>query len=70
METLNQSELNEELLQDEKYLVFFENENNCPLCGTDLELSYDSNYQTRTVRESAQCPSCKIQIKSREFAIQ
>ncbi len=61
---------NQELIQDEKYVVFVENENNCPLCGSGLELTYNSNYQTREMKEDANCPSCKIQIKTRTFSIQ
>jgi hypothetical protein len=52
--------------QQEDYL---ELENTCCLCGTELEFQHMQDECAYHVKEVAQCPSCHIQLKEKEFVI-
>ncbi len=50
--------------------VVLDDENNCCLCGTTLSFQHKVDYLTLTIKEDAHCPSCQIQMKSREHVLQ
>jgi hypothetical protein len=50
--------------------IVLDDENNCCLCGSNLKFNHVVDYLTLTIKEDAHCPSCKIQMKSREHVLQ
>ena len=50
--------------------VVLDDENNCCLCGSHLEFKHNVDYLTLKIKEDAHCPSCQIQMKSREHVLQ
>jgi hypothetical protein len=53
-----------------EYAYIIEEENHCCLCGTQLKFEHKFDYASLTIREDASCPSCRIQMKSKEHGIQ
>lgn len=53
--------------QHEEYL---ESQNTCCLCGTTLNFYHQIDYATLKVREDADCPSCGIQMRSKDHVLQ
>ncbi|MEK7357653.1 MAG: hypothetical protein AAB250_14475 [Bdellovibrionota bacterium] len=47
-----------------------DDENNCCLCGSQLDFKHNVDYLTLKIKEDAHCPSCQIQMKSREHTLQ
>ena len=54
----------------QEHEIILDDENNCCLCGSDLKFAHNVDYLTLTIKEEAHCPSCNIQMKSREHKIQ
>lgn len=52
--------------QQEDYL---EVENTCCLCGTELIFEHTPDEMITSVKEKAQCPCCKIQLKDKDFIL-
>ena len=50
--------------------IVLDDENNCCLCGSTLALKHQVDYLTLTIKEDAHCPSCKIQMKSKQHSLQ
>lgn len=56
--------------ENTKYEIVLDDENNCCLCGSNLKFNHQVDYLTLTIKEEAHCPSCNIQMKSREHVLQ
>lgn len=50
--------------------VVLDDENNCCLCGSALDFKHAIDYLTLRIKEDAHCPSCQIQMKSKEHTLQ
>lgn len=64
---------NEENMQESTNLAHefaIEDHNTCCLCGTDLKFEHKIDYMTLVVNESATCPSCRIQMRKRDYVLQ
>lgn len=55
---------------EQKHEIILMDENNCCLCGSDLKFKHAVDYLTLTIKEDAHCPSCNIQMKSKEHILQ
>jgi hypothetical protein len=44
--------------------------NHCSLCGTKLAFKHKVDYLALSVQEEADCPSCRIRLKTRDFGLQ
>jgi nitrate/TMAO reductase-like tetraheme cytochrome c subunit len=53
-----------------EYEAIIEDHNFCCLCGTRLDFRHKVDYETLTVNEEAQCPSCRVPHKPREYVLQ
>ena len=42
----------------------------CCLCGHYLVFSHRTDYLTLQVEEKAECPACKIQLRTQQHALQ
>ncbi len=60
---------NEYISQKSEHEYIIAEENHCCLCGTKLKFKHQVDYLTLQVREDAHCPSCQIQMKSKEHII-
>lgn len=56
--------------QNSEHEVILDDENNCCLCGSTLNFKHEVDYSTLRIKEDAHCPSCQIQMKSKEFSLQ
>lgn len=56
--------------QNSEHEIILDDENNCCLCGSTLAFQHKIDYLTLRIKEEANCPSCKIQMKSREHSVQ
>jgi hypothetical protein len=54
----------------EEYEIVLDDENNCCLCGSLLKFTHEVDYLSLTIKENAHCPSCNIQMKSRDHKLQ
>jgi hypothetical protein len=54
----------------EEHEIILDDENNCCLCGSSLKFSHNVDYLTLMIKEDAHCPSCNIQMKSKEHKLQ
>jgi 5-methylcytosine-specific restriction endonuclease McrA len=54
--------------QEHEHII--QDENHCCLCGSKLKFDHKIDYLTLQIREKAHCPSCRIQMKSREHVLQ
>ncbi len=53
--------LTQEQQQDQhQHLDFIELQNNCPLCGGQLEFKVQAQRESFSVREEASCPTCDV----------
>jgi uncharacterized protein CbrC (UPF0167 family) len=50
--------------------TFLADETTCCLCGTTLTFDHKIDYLSLKIVEDAHCPSCQIQMKSREHKLQ
>ena len=48
---------------------YIELETQCCLCGTTLQFEHQFDDSALRVQEKAQCPSCNIRLKDKEFLI-
>lgn len=55
---------------NEAHEIILADENTCCLCGTSLKFDHKIDYLTLRIIEDAHCPSCQIQMKSREHTLQ
>ncbi|RME18262.1 MAG: hypothetical protein D6797_00790 [Bdellovibrio sp.] len=46
-----------------KHLQFIENQNNCALCGSVLEIHVESLLEDSTIKEEAYCPHCQLKTR-------
>ena len=60
-------EFTSEKTEHEPILV---DENSCCLCGSNLKFEHKVDYLTLRIQEDAHCPSCRIQMKSKEHTLQ
>lgn len=61
---------NEHLSKMNEQEAFLEDHNCCCLCGTELQFKHTVDYLTLQVNEEASCPSCRIQLKKRDYTLQ
>lgn len=47
-----------------------EDQNQCCLCGRELEFKHTVDYAALQVREEAECPACMIKLKTKEYGLQ
>lgn len=47
-----------------------QDQNHCCLCGAKLSFKHKVDYLTLQVCEEADCPDCKIRMKTREHVLQ
>lgn len=45
---------------DQRHLAFMERQNQCPLCGQQLEIRVESYLENYTLREEAHCSHCDV----------
>ena len=62
----NSNVINNNGAKNLNYENFIESQNNCPLCGTKLEIHVDSYLQNFTVKEEAFCPSCQTKTRVKD----
>lgn len=43
--------------------------NSCILCGTELEFTHTVDRELKFVSEKGTCPACRIQLKTKFFAL-
>jgi len=55
---------------DEKHEATLMDHNECVLCGTALSFKHEVDYLTLQVKEEGSCPSCRIQLRKRDFTLQ
>ena len=46
--------------------AFIEDENNCALCGSQLEIEVMTYLECFTLREEAYCPKCQLKTRIKE----
>lgn len=56
--------------QKEEHQSFIEDQSHCCLCGTELLFKHEIDYATLKVTEEADCPSCKVRLKTKEHGLQ
>lgn len=62
---------NKEYLSPKKeHQYIIEDQNTCCLCGTKLVFQHKIDYMTLKVREDADCPSCRVRMKTRDHGLQ
>ncbi len=49
---------------------FIEEQNNCCICGSQLELRHQINHYNLTVCEEARCLACGIRNRVRNYTVQ
>lgn len=59
-----------EISFEQEHDLIIETQNTCCLCGTALNFTHKVDYVTLKVQEDASCPSCMIQMRSREHILQ
>lgn len=58
-----------ETLSDKQH-VFIENQNNCPLCDSQLEIKVIQHDEVSEIKEEAYCPICKIKTRDKIHTLQ
>ncbi len=53
-----------------EHQIYLEDQNHCCLCGSQLTFKHKIDYLSLKVTENADCPSCKICLKSRDHGLQ
>lgn len=56
--------------EKQEHEIVLDDENNCCLCGSALNFKHEVDYATLRIKEDAHCPSCQIQMKSKEHKLQ
>ena len=46
--------------------LFIERQNNCPLCGSQLEIRVTTYLENYTLREEASCPACSVMARVKD----
>ncbi len=54
----------------DEHQYFIDDQTLCCLCGTKLDFKHEVDYMKLTVREDADCPCCKIHMKTKEHTLQ
>ena len=55
---------------NQNQISFIEKQNNCTLCGTQLDLNIEPYYHERLAREEAHCPNCNIKTRIKNYPLQ
>lgn len=58
------------LSKKKEHQPIIEDQNHCCLCGARLSFKHKVDFLTLHVREDADCPSCGIRMKTREYKLQ
>lgn len=58
------------LSADPEHRRLAEEATTCCLCGTDLAFAQEFDFETLTVKESSECPSCRIRTKPQAHPLQ
>lgn len=53
-----------------EHQFFIEDHNFCCLCGSKLVFHHKIDYMTFKVQEDADCPSCRIRMKTKDHGLQ
>ena len=56
--------------QKYEHQFIIEDQNHCCLCGSKLTFHHKIDYMTLKVQEDADCPSCKIRMKTKDHGLQ
>lgn len=48
---------------------FLDDHHNCPLCGSELLLTHVTRFLDNATKETADCESCHIQVRSLDHAL-
>lgn len=51
-------------------ISFIERQNNCTLCGTQLDLNVEPYYNEGLAREEAYCPNCNVKTRIKNHPLQ
>lgn len=51
---------NRESKVESHHQAFIERQNQCPLCGSQLDIKVESYLENFTLREEAHCPDCAV----------
>lgn len=55
--------------QKEEHQWILNEENACPLCGTELLFDHKIDHLKKRVEETANCPCCHIRTKTKETTL-
>ena len=56
--------------QTHEHQFIIEDQNFCCLCGSKLKFHHKIDYLSLRVQEDADCPSCKIRMKTKDHGLQ
>lgn len=54
----------------EHHWAFVERQNQCPLCGSQLEIRVESYLEEYTLREEAHCATCDVLARVKDHKMQ
>lgn len=52
--------------REARWTEFRQSLGHCPDCQNRLSFEYERDYLTNTIREVAQCPSCRTQVREHD----
>lgn len=55
---------------EKHHWAFIEKQNQCPLCGSQLDIQVESYLEDYTLREQAHCPSCEVLTRVKDHKMQ
>ena len=61
--TITKSDLNS------YHIRFIENQNNCAICSSQLNLNIEYYYNEGLVREEAHCPHCNVKTRVKNYPL-
>lgn len=56
-------------MEEIRYSLFVEEQNNCALCKSELETIYSLNEDKTKIKEEAECKKCKMRARSQFFYV-
>ena len=59
-----------EKIETPKHQEYITSQNNCVLCGSNLELRHMPVPEKNEVKEEAHCPSCEMRTRAKVFTFQ
>lgn len=49
---------------------FLDDQQNCPLCGSELLLTHVTQFVHQEIKEQAECEACRIMIRNQNHLLQ